>query len=75
MMSTPAQIGKNEYKAALSSGRMANRSARQALRKMLSASNSPAIHALVAQLSLALSDNDDALNRLDEIGRNSKSEP
>lgn len=74
-MSTPAQIGKNEYKAALSSGRMANRAARQALRKMLSASNSPAVHALIAQLSLAIADNDDALNRLDEIGRNSKAEP
>lgn len=74
-MSTPAQIGKNEWKAALSLGRMANRDARQALRRLLSASNSPAIHALVAQLSLALSESDDALNRLDEIGRNSRNEP
>lgn len=73
-MSTPAQIGKNEWKAALSLGRMANRDARQALRRLLSASNSPAIHALVAQLSLALSESDDALNRLDEIGRNSRNE-
>jgi len=74
-MSTPAQIGKNEWKAALTSGRMANRDTRQALRRLLSASNSPAVHALVAQISLALSDNDDALNRLDEIGRNSRQEP
>lgn len=74
-MSTPAQLGKNEWKAAVSSGRMANRDIRLALRRLLSASNSPAVHALVAQMSLALADNDDALNRLDEIGRNSKSEP
>jgi hypothetical protein len=74
-MSTPAQIGKNEYRAALTSGRMANRDTRQALRKLLSASNSPAVHAIVAQISLSLSDNDKALNRLDEIGRNSKAEP
>jgi hypothetical protein len=42
---------------------------------MLSASNSPAVHALIAQMSLALAENEDALNRLDEIGRNSKTEP
>lgn len=74
-MSTPAQIGKNEYRAALASGRLANRDTRQALRKLLSASNSPAVHAIVAQISMALSDNEDALNRLEEIGRNSKIEP
>lgn len=73
-MSTPAKIGKNEWKATISLGRMANRDARQALRKLLAVSNSPAIHALVAQLSLDLAENDDALNRLDEIGRNSKNE-
>ena len=74
-MSTPAQIGKNEYRAALASGRMANRSMRAALRQMLNTSNSPAVHALVAQMSLAIADNEEALNRLDEIGRNSKTEP
>ena len=74
-MSTPAQIGKNEWKAAVSAGRMANRATRAALKGLLRSSNSPAVHALVAQLSLAISDNDDALNRLDEIGRNSKAEP
>jgi hypothetical protein len=73
-MSTPAKIGKNEWRAAIFLGRMSNRDARQALRKLLAASNSPAVHALVAQLSLALAENDDALNRLDEVGRNSKNE-
>jgi hypothetical protein len=73
-VTTPAQIGKNEYRAALALGRMANRDARHALRKLLTSSSSPAIHALVAQMSLALSENDDALNRLDEIGRNSRNE-
>lgn len=74
-MTTPARIGKNEYRATITQGRMANRDLRQALRKLLSASNSPAVHALIAQMSLALADNEDALNRLDEIGRNSKTEP
>jgi len=74
-MTTPAQIGKREYCATITQGRLANRDIRQALRKMLSASNSPAVHALIAQMSLALAENEDALNRLDEIGRNSKTEP
>lgn len=74
-MTTPAQIGKNEYRATITGARMANRDLRAGLRKLLGASNSPVVHALVAQMSLALADNEDALNRLDEIGRNSKIEP
>ncbi|RPI95399.1 MAG: hypothetical protein EHM40_03355 [Chloroflexi bacterium] len=71
-MSTPAQIGKNEYKAAVTKCRNANREARCQLKRIISETNSNLIRALVGNVLLALSENDEAVERLDEIGRNTK---
>ncbi len=71
-MSTPAQIGKNEYKAAIEKGRIANREARGQLRRIVSETSSNLIRALVGNVLLALSENDEAIERLDEIGRNAR---
>jgi len=68
-MSTPAQIGKNEYKAALAKGREANREIRRLLQRLMQESNSSLIQALAGKISLAVGDNDEALIRLEEIGR------
>jgi hypothetical protein len=68
-MSTPAQIGKNEYNAALAKGRLANREVRGTLRRIMQESNSNLIRALAGSILLELSANDEALERLDEIGR------
>lgn len=73
-MSTPAQIGKNEYRAALAGARQAGTSLRLDLRRIMAESNSSLVRALVGQAALDLSDLDDAVNRLDEIGRNTKLE-
>jgi hypothetical protein len=71
-MSTPAQIGKNEYLAALAKGREANRSLRRVLRRINQETNSNLIRALVGDAALVIGDNDEALERLDEIGRTLK---
>lgn len=68
-MSTPAQIGKNEYNAALAKAREANRNVRKELRRLMQESNSSLIQALAGKISLAIGDNDEAIERLDEIGK------
>lgn len=71
-MSTPAQIGKNEYLAALAKGREANREIRKILRRIYQETNSNLIRALVGNAALVVGDNDEAMNRLAEIGRTLK---
>ena len=71
-MSTPAQIGKNEYQAALAKGRQANRDLRKILRRINQETNSNLIRALVGDAALVVSDNDEAMERLDEIGKTLK---
>ena len=71
-MSTPAQIGKNEYLAALAKGREANREIRKTLRRIYQETNSNLIRALVGNVALVVGDNDEAMNRLAEIGRTLK---
>jgi len=71
-MSTPAQIGKNEYQAALAKGRQANRDLRRILRRINQETNSNLIRALVGDAALVVSDNDEAMERLDEIGKTLK---
>ena len=68
-MSTPARIGKNEYNAALAKAREANRAARKELRRLMQESSSSLIQALAGKISLAIGDNDEAIERLDEIGK------
>ncbi|MDL1909734.1 dihydroneopterin aldolase [Chloroflexi bacterium CFX6] len=68
-MGTPAQIGKNEYKAALAQGREANREVRKLLRRMMQESSSNLIQALAGRIAMAVSENDEAMERLDEIGK------
>lgn len=71
-MGTPAQIGKQQYNAALKSARQTNVNARQILRRLMNEAPSQLIKALVGQLAMELSDNDSALNQLDEIGKTMK---
>lgn len=71
-MGTPAQIGKHEYGAAIVKGKNANSELRQVLKRIMNESPSHLIRALVGQASLSVGDNDEALSRLDEIGRQSK---
>lgn len=68
-MSTPAQVGKQQYKAALNDARRANVNGRQILRRLMNEAPSQLIRALAGQLAMELSDNDSALNQLDEIGK------
>jgi hypothetical protein len=71
-MGTPAQIGKQQYNAALRDARQANVNLRRILRRVMDESSSQLIRALAGQAALELSDNDAALNQLDEIGRQLK---
>lgn len=71
-MSTPAQIGKHEYRAALAQLRKANSEIRYFLKRINRETNSSLIQALVGNISLAVGDNDEAINRLDEIGKTLK---
>lgn len=71
-MGTPAQIGKLQYRAALTDARQANVRSRQILRRLMNEAPSQLIKALIGQLAMELSDNDSALNQLDEIGKTLK---
>lgn len=71
-MGTPAQVGKQQYKAALQEARQANVNSRQILRRLMNEAPSQLIKALAGQLAMELSDNDSALNILDEIGKTLK---
>jgi hypothetical protein len=72
-MSTPAQIGKNEYKAEIASARQASLSVHVVLRRIMQDdASSNLVRVFVGQAALDLADIDKAINRLDEIGRNTK---
>lgn len=71
-MGTPAQVGKQQYKAALQQARQTNVNGRQILRRLMNEAPSQLIKALAGQLAMELSDNDSALNKLDEIGKTLK---
>jgi len=71
-MSTPAQIGKNEYQAQIAKAREANHEVRKNLKRIMQESSSSLIQALTGKAALALSETDEALERLDEIGRKPK---
>lgn len=71
-MSNPAQIGKNEYNDALRRGRNANREARRHLKRIIGETSSNLIRALIANVLLEIGENDEAIERLDEIGRHTK---
>jgi plasmid stability protein len=67
-MGTPAQVGKREFQEAIRQGREANAEVREALKRMMR-EGGPVVQALVARASLSVLDNENALARLDEIGR------
>ena len=71
-MSTPAQIGKNEFNAALAQGRMANREIRALVKRIMRETDSNLIKALAGSISLSVGDNEEAFMRLDEIGKTLK---
>ena len=71
-MSTPAQIGKNEYKAALTKAHNAKSELRLILKRVMQETPTNLIRALVGQAALELGELDEALFRLEEIGRNSE---
>jgi hypothetical protein len=70
-MSTPAQVGRNEWRHAIQAARQANDDMRGLLKRMLREGN-PVVQALAGQAALVLMDNETAISRLDEIGRNTK---
>jgi len=70
-VSTPAQIGRNEWRAAVAKAQASNDELRGLLRRMMR-DGGPVVQALVGQAALVLADNDRAVDRLAEIGRNSE---
>jgi hypothetical protein len=70
-MSTPAQVGKSEWKAALVDARNASQDIRKAF-KELNQEGSGLIRALVGQGAIALVELNEAISRLEEIDRNTK---
>jgi len=71
-MSTPPQMGKYHFNQALNEARQANRETRGLLKRLIDASPSHLITALAGRIAIEVSENDSALNKLDEIGKNSK---
>jgi hypothetical protein len=71
-MGIPAQIGKNQYNATLREAQQANINMRNVLRRLMSEAPNNLIKALVGQVAMELSENDNALNKLYEIGKTLK---
>ena len=71
-MGTPAQIGKSQYNAALKEAQQANVNMRNVMRRLMSEAPNNLIKALVGQLAMELSENDNALTKLYEIGKTLK---
>jgi ribosomal protein S7 len=71
-MSTPAQIGKTEYNAAILDGRKANHGIRNLVKRIMRETDSNLIKALAGSISLSVGDNEEAIARLDEIGKTLK---
>lgn len=69
-MGTPARIGKREYTAAIHEARQANQGMRELLKRIM-AEGGPVVQALAGRAGLLVLDNEHALARLEEIGRNS----
>ena len=70
-MSTPAQIGKREHAAAIRQARDANSELRETLKRIMR-EGGPVVQALVGKASLSVLDNENALSRLEEIGRRAR---
>ncbi len=72
-MSTPAQLGKYEWRSQIEHARDANTEMRNLLRKIIK-DGSPLVQAYAGQAALVVMDNENALNRLEEIGRNTRNQ-
>lgn len=70
-MSTPAQVGKNEYRNAITEARNAAGAIRRTLKQIYSDGNN-LTRTLIGAAALSLSDLENAITRLEEIGRNTK---
>jgi hypothetical protein len=70
-VSTPAQVGGYEWKSGLKRARAANEELRGLLKRMLR-EGGPVVQALAGRAALAVLDNENALQRLEEIGRQTK---
>jgi hypothetical protein len=68
LMSSPAQIGGYEWKNQIAEARMIKAEIRALVQKAIQHPDAT----LFVQISFKLSDFDDVINRLDEIGRNTK---
>ena len=71
-MSTFAQVGRNEYMAEIARLRMAVQIIHRQLDVMIENTESGFMKGMLAKIALALVEEDDAINRLDDIGRNSR---
>jgi hypothetical protein len=70
-VSTPARIGKNEWRATIRSARQANEALRNLLKRIMR-EGSPMVQALTGTAALEVADLENALSRLEEIGRNTE---
>ena len=68
-MGTPAQVGGNEWKADIAECRVIKYDLRLLVKKLLEHGYDKNI---LTQMALSLGDMDDILNRLENIGRNTK---
>jgi len=71
-MSNPARMGKTEWRNAIRQAREANADLRALVGRLVRESASPVTQALAGKMALSLVDTEQAINRLDEIARNSE---
>lgn len=75
-MSTTADVGKNAYNQTIARGRLANRAAREALRRIIDEQPGPQTTAiLLAKAGLQLGISDEAYLELGQIGDRARNWP
>jgi hypothetical protein len=75
-MSTTADVGKNAFRQSIARGRMANRAAREALRRIIDEQPGPQTTALLlAKAGLQIGISDEVFHELEQIGHKAKNWP
>ncbi len=68
-MGTPAQVGRNEYNATITQARLHLQDLRRVLKAM---GQEAALRSFIGPMAMDLLELTDLINRLEEIGRNTK---
>lgn len=68
-MTTPAQVGKREYRAAIAKMREDEKTELRLLTRIIESTQDSKLQSLIGRIALLVADEQHQINRLDEIGK------